>query len=65
MRKKETILERSPKDIVELWKIQFPGVPHADMVRMSWSTSLLNLDSKLRQGWNIPTGRMKYAKKKE
>lgn len=40
---------RAPRDLVELWRVRFPGVKDADMVRIMWNTSLIKMEAKLRE----------------
>lgn len=49
MATKKTVLVRCPKDIHDEWKLKFPGLESSAMIRFMWNSSLLKLESRLRE----------------
>ena len=46
---RRTQLVRAPKDIVSIWRVKFPKIRDADMIRIIWNTSAVRLESGLRK----------------
>lgn len=48
MSMKSTVKIRAPREVVDTWRLKFPGIRDADIVRFMWQGSLLRIEAGLR-----------------